>query len=539
MTEAPAPLDLAALAGHDFVELGARVRRCAEDRAAPFDELARAITDAVWTALSGGTGRSLALVQLYRADARSLVLAAVRGIEPALDDFERADHRVLPLSDPEALARTPLWAQLAAELALLTPPASAPAPRDFSAGATSFVAEAIGSSLLPDQREFVLRYGVRAVVGCGGALPGGAGFALAIFARVPLTAESAAGFGSLGVHAGLALCRATDLGAPPLELFAARERAMERLLRLQEHVLLRRTTALARDADEQRRRADFLEQALVTQVGAGAQLRERTQRAMLNVIEDLREARRALEDRVVQRTRELERSNTELRSSNAELEQFAYIASHDLQEPLRTIAGYLQLLQERHGDHLDADGHEFISYAIGGARRLQELIDALLTYSRVARAPVEMAPVSLGRALDEALRGLARAVQESSAEIERDPLPVVRGDLVLLRQLFQNLVSNAIKFAGPRPPRIEVRARTGEHGVDLTVRDHGIGFDAKYAEQVFRVFRRLQRKLPGTGIGLAICKKIVERHGGTIHAESAPGQGASFHMRLPALEVAT
>ena len=224
-------------------------------------------------------------------------------------------------------------------------------------------------------------------------------------------------------------------------------------------------------------------------------------------------------------------------ATNAELEQFAYVASHDLQEPLRTIAGYLQLLRERYGERLDSDAHEFIEYSVRGAQRMQELIEALLQYSRVSRAPLAAGVVALDGALDDALQGLARSFADSHAVLKRDPLPTVRGDRVLLRQLFQNLLSNAIKFAGAQSPRIEVTCETRREEIVMTVRDHGLGFDPKYSEQIFRVFRRLQRKLPGTGIGLAICKKIVERHGGAITAHAAPGEGATFQITLPCHEV--
>jgi signal transduction histidine kinase len=559
--------DLAQLGSHDLVALGARVRRCAEDRSATFDEIAGAIVDTLWGAFEERTPPVLALVRLFHArpvrdlspaqrvlagggagsadeNARCLVLAATRGIEPAWNEVARSErHRVLPLSDPAALARTPMIGKLVADLALDRPREPVhdrlhDRLRDpGAADEVFFVREAVGSPVMPEQRGFVLRYGVCSVLGCGGALPDGSGFAAVLFSRVPILPEVAGMFAVVGLHAGLALSRARDLAAPPAAVDAARGHALERLLRLEEYLLLRRVTALARESDEQRQRAAELERTLAEQSGAGVRMQERTQRAMLNVIEDLGEARRDLERRVADRTRDLELRNTELRSINAELEQFAYVSSHDLQEPLRTIAGYLQLLEERYGERLDADGHEFIAYAVGGARRMQELIDALLAYSRVSRAPVEAEPVQLDRALDEALGALARAVAESGAEIDREPLPAMRGDPVLLRQLFQNLLSNAIKFCGAAPPRIEIRAGQGAEGeIQLTVRDHGIGFEPRYAEQVFRVFRRLQRKLPGTGIGLAICKKIVERHGGTIHAVAAPGEGATFHVTFPAAE---
>jgi light-regulated signal transduction histidine kinase (bacteriophytochrome) len=247
---------------------------------------------------------------------------------------------------------------------------------------------------------------------------------------------------------------------------------------------------------------------------------------MLNVIEDLREARNRLEQRVADRTAELE-------TRNRELEQFAYIASHDLQEPLRTVAGYLQLIQQRYRDRLDGEGHEFIGFAVDGARRMQELIEALLAYSRVASREHVLTKVALDGVLDDTLQSLERAIAESGATIRRGALPVVRGDRVQLGQLLQNLIGNAIKFGGDAPPDIAIDATvTGDDHV-IEVRDRGIGFDNRHAERIFLLFRRLQRRHPGTGIGLAICKKIIERHGGTIQASSAPGQGATFRFTLP------
>jgi signal transduction histidine kinase len=399
-----------------------------------------------------------------------------------------------------------------------------------------FVPDAIDSPDLAPQRELVLRYGVRSVIGASGALPGGGGFALVVCARVVVGAELAAAFSTLALHAGLALSRATDLGASEAERDRQRAAVYDHLLRLQEYVYFEQAAAISQARADEAVRSARLAATLEHEQHAGATRPERAQRAMLDVIADLREARTDLERAVAERTAELAAANAELSASNAELEQFASIASHDLQEPLRTIGGYLQLLDERYRDRLDPDGLEFIACAVNGAQRLQHLIEALLGYSRVARAPLDVAAVSLDRALDDVLESMARTVAESGVEIERSALPAVRGDAIQLRQLFQNLLSNAIKFAGPWPPRVEIHAVRRGQEVELTVRDHGIGFDPRYAEQVFKVFRRLQRKLPGTGIGLAICKKIADRHGGTIRAVSEPGQGATFHVTLPAAE---
>lgn len=250
----------------------------------------------------------------------------------------------------------------------------------------------------------------------------------------------------------------------------------------------------------------------------------RLQAAMLNVIEDLREARTSLEKLVEERTRALE-------NRNKELEEFVYITSHDLQEPLRTVSGYLQIIERRYGKKLGVEADEFIQFSIDGAKRMQSLLDALLHYSRVTRDDQPLEPVSLDAALDSALRNLAIRVEETNAVITRTPLPAVQGSPVQMVQLFQNLVGNAIKFAGPRAPKITIDGKREGPDVTIRVRDEGLGFPPKFADRIFKVFRRLRRDVPGTGIGLAICKKIVDRHGGRIEVESEPDVGSTFTVR--------
>ncbi len=251
---------------------------------------------------------------------------------------------------------------------------------------------------------------------------------------------------------------------------------------------------------------------------------KRLQAELVREHRELVEARRALEEAVA-----------ELKRSNADLQQFAYVASHDLQEPLRMVASYTQLLAKRYKGKLDSDADEFIAYAVDGANRMQRLIQDLLAYSRVDTQGQVFEPTSVEALVGYALDNLRSAVEESRAVVTHDPLPTVMADERQLLQLFQNLLSNALKFRGEQPPRVHVSAeRRGSEWL-FSVRDNGIGIDPQYAERIFVVFQRLHNvaEYPGTGIGLSICKKIVERHGGRIWMESRLGQGATFYFTLP------
>jgi PAS domain S-box-containing protein len=233
--------------------------------------------------------------------------------------------------------------------------------------------------------------------------------------------------------------------------------------------------------------------------------------------------------------RALHAAHEELKRSNSELEQFAYVASHDLQEPLRMVASYAQLLGRRYGERLDADAGEFIAYIVDGAARMKQLIEDLLAYSRVGTKSRDFKMVELEKPLRRAMQNLHAAIEECGAEVTCDPMPTLPGDEMQLAQLFQNLMGNGLKFRSAAPPRIHVAAHELGDAWEVAVRDNGIGIEPQYFERIFMVFQRLHGKgeYPGTGIGLAICKKVVERHGGQIRVESIPGQGSAFTFTLP------
>ena len=226
-----------------------------------------------------------------------------------------------------------------------------------------------------------------------------------------------------------------------------------------------------------------------------------------------------------------------LSRSNRALEQFAFVVSHDLQEPLRMVSSYLQLIQRRYTGQLDADADDFIYYAVDGADRMKGLIMDLLEYSRVGTRGMELEPTELGQVLEVVLRDLAVALEESAGEVTAAQLPAVQADPRQMRQLLQNLVGNAIKFHGEAAPRVHLTARHEGQMWHLEVSDNGIGVDPQLSEQIFGVFKRLhtREEYPGTGIGLAICQKITERHGGRIWVESEGAGGATFHVTLPTL----
>ncbi|PKM76346.1 MAG: PAS domain-containing sensor histidine kinase [Firmicutes bacterium HGW-Firmicutes-15] len=225
----------------------------------------------------------------------------------------------------------------------------------------------------------------------------------------------------------------------------------------------------------------------------------------------------------------------ELERSNQELEQFAYVASHDLQEPLRKIASFITLLERRYKGALDEDADRYIHYVVDGATRMQGLINDLLTYSRVGKQNVELTMVNCNNVLSHVLRDLEHVITSNDAVITVEDLPKVWGNSVQLRQLFMNLLSNAIKFKGPQIPEIQIKAEQQEGKYVFSFRDNGIGIEPEYKERIFQMFQRLHTKeeYPGTGIGLAVCKKIVDINGGQIWFESENGMGTVFYFSWP------
>jgi PAS domain S-box-containing protein len=245
--------------------------------------------------------------------------------------------------------------------------------------------------------------------------------------------------------------------------------------------------------------------------------------------------RKAFEDMLEANAKRLEEYAAELKKSNTELEQFAYVASHDLQEPLRMVGSYCQMLQRRYKGKLDKDADEFIGFAVEGALRMQQMINDLLTYSRVGRTGKGAGDVAVEEVVETAVANLQAAIAESGAKVTWDPLPLVTGERIQLLQLFQNLIGNAIKFrADDRPIEVHVASSREGQAWHFEVRDTGIGIEKQYLERIFLIFQRLhdRSRYKGTGIGLAVCKKVVEHHGGRIWVESEPGRGTTFHFTI-------
>jgi light-regulated signal transduction histidine kinase (bacteriophytochrome) len=262
---------------------------------------------------------------------------------------------------------------------------------------------------------------------------------------------------------------------------------------------------------------------------------ERMRRELEVLIGTAREAQDAAERARAQ----IDEQAGALRRSNAELEQFAYVASHDLQEPLRKVASFCQLLEQRYADQLDDRARTYIGFAVDGAKRMQALINDLLSFSRTGRTSTGFSSIDLGAPFARAVSDLSKLIEESGAAVTRDPLPKISGDASLLSQLFANLIGNAVKFHSDRPPGVHFSCRRTGHFWTLACTDNGIGIEPQYAEKIFVIFQRLHAKdvYPGTGIGLALCKKIVEYHGGQIWLDTEFSGGTRFCFTLPVLPV--
>jgi len=229
---------------------------------------------------------------------------------------------------------------------------------------------------------------------------------------------------------------------------------------------------------------------------------------------------------------------TELEHKNEELQQFAYVASHDLQEPLRMVSSYVQLLARRYKGKLDEDADDFIDFAVDGANRMHVLINDLLTYSRIGTKGTPFKLISTDDIMKEVLKNLSVTIDENKAEITYHSLPSIVADKNQFIQLFQNLLANAIKFKGKDVTKITIKAEETDEGWNFSIKDNGIGMDSEFTDRIFVIFQRLHNRseYPGTGIGLAVCKKIVERHGGRIWVESKQGVGSTFHFIIPKME---
>lgn len=265
---------------------------------------------------------------------------------------------------------------------------------------------------------------------------------------------------------------------------------------------------------------------------------EQRTKALVEQAVELQRTRDEMESRVITRTEELARANETLESSNIELQQFAFVASHDLQSPLRSISGFVQLLKMDYEEKLDDRGRDYVRRTVQSVAQMQTLINDLLSYSCVNSRSRPFVAVALDDVFHGSVSLLESSIRDAGGQVTCEELPVVLGDRSQLEQLMQNLIGNGLKYHGIEPPHVHVSAETGMRNNEwiVSVRDNGIGIDAKYFGRIFEIFKRLhdQKEYPGTGIGLAVCRRVVERHGGTIWVESEPGHGSNFRFSIPA-----
>ena len=267
--------------------------------------------------------------------------------------------------------------------------------------------------------------------------------------------------------------------------------------------------------------------------GVGSISTDITERKHLE--EKLKEAHDNLEQKVKERTEELLKSNIELKRSNEELERFAYVSSHDLQEPLRMVTLYSQLLERRYKNRLDDDADDFIEYIVENAKRMKQLIDDLLEYSRVSSQTKQYENVNIEKILDNVLKNLSISIIENNVRVTYESLPNILADKNQMLQVFQNLITNAIKFRGDKSPEVNISAYKNQNEWIFSVSDNGIGIKPEHQKQIFAVFKRLHTKeeYPGSGIGLSITQKIIKQHGGQIWVESESGKGSIFYFSIP------
>jgi signal transduction histidine kinase len=408
-----------------------------------------------------------------------LTLAATAGEQAAWNDVRLSrDHRAIPLSTPKSVEQFPMIARLLDQLGVEVGGVIRPSP-DFLISETDagvfYVPEALGSPYIPAQDAFVIPFGIKSVVGFGGLLPDGRLFAVILFSKVAISRDVAELFGYLSLSTRMALL--PYIGIP--DKTTAQIVSLDLLLRNHEQI-------------------------------------------------------------VANQERHLHAALAALSRSNRDLEQFAYVASHDLQEPLRAVSGFCTLLEERYGKQLDEKAREFIHFAVEGAGRMQELIGGLLDYSRVGTREVRAEEVDVNEVVDRALTNLQVVLESADAAVYSEGLPTVKADRLQLIRLFQNLIDNAVKYRGDSPCEVHISAAKRSTDASdsewvFSVRDNGIGFDPQYAARIFLIFQRLHTRTQydGSGIGLAICERIVQRQGGRIWAESTEGQGSTFYFTLP------
>ena len=262
--------------------------------------------------------------------------------------------------------------------------------------------------------------------------------------------------------------------------------------------------------------------------------RKRLETALLRANEELEQRVRERTAQLLRQAEELQRANDALEHSNMELQQFAYIASHDLQSPLRSISGFVQLLRSEYEGRLDAQADDWIRRTVQAIEQMHMLIRDVLAYSRIESRASPFLPVPLRRVFDDAVSQLETTIRELGAKVSCDELPTVAGDPPQLVQLLENLIGNALKYRGAEVPRVHVSAQHAPDHWVLAVRDNGIGIDPRHHERIFEIFRRLhdQQQYPGSGIGLAVCRRVVQRHGGRIWVESEPGHGSVFYFTI-------